>query len=162
MNGHVRPLRLPADCPPATNCGVEITLHSGEKAAIIASYLPQPMEEHKRTCHALARLHATLPYHLLIIGGDLQGGWTCPNPKDAHIHTLPFSRWRGAENPTFVPPHLPGVATCIDHLTIWDPRHLSEQIVTPSPSPPLLDHKGVMWTMHLPVLMRRPLLLHLP
>ena len=73
MNGHVRPLRLPADCPPATNYGVEITLHSGEKAAIIASYLPQPMEEHKRTCHALARLPATLPYHLLIIGGDLQG-----------------------------------------------------------------------------------------
>jgi hypothetical protein len=124
---HVRPLRLPADCPRAIPFAVEITLHSGEKAAVVASYLPQPVEEHGRTCQAFDRLPATLPHHLLILGGDLHDGWTCPNQKDAHIQTLPFLRWKGAEDPTFVPTHLPGVATCIGHLAIWDPRHISEQ-----------------------------------
>jgi hypothetical protein len=46
---HVRTLRLPTNCAPATTCAVEITLHSGKKAAIVDSYLPQPKEEHDRT-----------------------------------------------------------------------------------------------------------------
>jgi hypothetical protein len=46
----VRPLRIPTDFPPATTCAVEITLRSGDKAAIIASYLPQSAEEHERAC----------------------------------------------------------------------------------------------------------------
>ena len=45
---YVRPLSLPTGCPPATTCAVEITLHSGGNAAIIASYLPQSVEEHER------------------------------------------------------------------------------------------------------------------
>jgi hypothetical protein len=65
-----------------------------------------------------------LPRNLLILRGDLQEGWTGPNPKDAHFKALPFLRWKGEEKFTFVPPHLPCVATCIDNLTIWDPWHL--------------------------------------
>ena len=33
---HVCPLRLPNDCPQAITCVVEVTLHSGEKATIVA------------------------------------------------------------------------------------------------------------------------------
>ena len=69
---------------------MEIILHSWEKADIIASYLPQPVEEHGGKCQALARLPATLLHSLLIISGDLQGGYTGPNQKDIHIQTLPF------------------------------------------------------------------------
>ncbi len=71
---HVRPLRLPTYCPPATTCATEINLQSGEKAAIIANYLPQSVEEHDLACKALARLPVILPHHLLILRGDLQGG----------------------------------------------------------------------------------------
>jgi hypothetical protein len=53
-------------------------LHSGDKAVIIASYLPQSMEDHERACHALARLPLALPHHLLILGGDLQGAGHAP------------------------------------------------------------------------------------
>jgi hypothetical protein len=35
-------------------------------------------------------------------------------PKDTHIQTLPFLRLKGAETPTFTPPHQPSMATCID------------------------------------------------
>jgi hypothetical protein len=101
---------------------MEITLHSGDKAAIIASYLLQSKEEHERAYHALARLPLALSHHLIILGGDLHGGWTDPNMKDAHVHALLFLRWKGAEDPTFVPTIQLGVATWIDHLTIWDPR----------------------------------------
>jgi hypothetical protein len=125
---HVRPLRLPIDCPLATTCAVEITLYSGEKAANIASHLPQPKEEHERACKALARLPVALPHHLLIFDSDLQAGWTSSTPNYANVHALPFLRWRGAKTPIFTLPHQPGVATCIDHLTMWDPRHLTEQI----------------------------------
>ena len=76
----------------ATTYAVEITLHSGETVVIIASYPPQLVEEHKRACRALARLPEDLQHHLLILGGDLQGGWTSSNPKDIHVQTLPFSR----------------------------------------------------------------------
>jgi hypothetical protein len=37
---NVRPLLLPTDCPKTFTCEVELTLLTGEKAAIIASYLP--------------------------------------------------------------------------------------------------------------------------
>ena len=82
---------------------MEITLYSGGKAANFASYLPQSVEEHERACHALARLPLAMPYHLLILGGDLQGGWTRPTVKDVNVHAFPFLRWKGAEDPTFVP-----------------------------------------------------------
>ncbi len=52
-----------------------------------------------------------------------------------------------------MPLNQPCIATCIDHLTIWDPRHLSDRIgdiVTLSTS--FLDHKGVLGTIHFPVL----------
>ena len=38
---HVRPLRLPTDCPLATTCAVEVILHSAAKAIMITSYLRQ-------------------------------------------------------------------------------------------------------------------------
>jgi hypothetical protein len=69
----IRPLTLPADCPRATTCAIELTLLSGEKAAFIACYLPQPLEEHARVCKALANLPQVLPHQILIMGGDLQG-----------------------------------------------------------------------------------------
>jgi len=142
---HVRPLRLPTDCPFATTCAVIITLHPGAKAAIIARRLLQPVDEHERACQTLARLPRTLPHHLLILGGDLQGGWTSSMPKDAHVQSLPFLRWVGVETPTFTPPHQPNLATCIDHLTIWDPRHLADQIGgTISLRTSILDYKGVL------------------
>jgi hypothetical protein len=120
---------------------------------IIANYLPQAKEEHERACQTLTRLPAGLPHHLLILGGDLQGGWTSSNPKDANVQALPFSRCRRTETPTFTPPHQPSVATCIDHLAVRDPRHLSEQIgdiFTLSTS--FLDLKEVLATLHIPVL----------
>jgi hypothetical protein len=52
-----------------------------------------------------------------------------------------------------MPPLQPGVATCIDHLTMWDPRQLSTQIgdiTTLSTS--FLDHKGVLGNIRIPVL----------
>jgi hypothetical protein len=45
---HVLPLRLSTACPRVTTYAVEITLYSGEKAAIIGSYLPKPKDEHER------------------------------------------------------------------------------------------------------------------
>ena len=90
MATHVCPFRLPTDCTLATTGAVEITLHSGEKAAIVASHLPQPKDEHERACQALTRLPRVLPHHLLILGGDLQGGWTGSTPKDVHLQPLPF------------------------------------------------------------------------
>ncbi len=51
----VRLLRLPNDCPQASTCVVEVTLLPGEKVAVIACYLPQPMDS------APARLTFSLP-----------------------------------------------------------------------------------------------------
>jgi hypothetical protein len=119
---------------------------------MIASYLPQPTEEHERACHALARLPVALSHHLLILHG-LHGGWTGSNSKDTQVQTVPFLRWKGAETPTFTPLYQPCLVTCIYHLAICDPRHLSDQIgdtVTLSAS--FLDYKGVLGTIHLPVL----------
>jgi len=73
--------------------------------------------------------------------------------KDAHVHALPFFRRKGAEDPPFVPPLQAGVATCTDHLIMWDPRQLSTQIGdTTTLSTSFLDHKGVIGTIRIPVL----------
>ena len=66
----VQPLILPADCPRATTCVVDLT-SAGAKRAIIASYPPQPVEEHTYVCEALARLPTSLPHHLLVVARDL-------------------------------------------------------------------------------------------
>ena len=121
----VRPLPLPGPCPKHTTCAIELTLHSGAKAAIIACYLPQEADAHTRTCKALSELPTALPHHALILGGDFQGNWHGPNTKDAAIRTLPFRRWEGPVTPTFTPPSKLDQATCIDHLAIWDPIGLT-------------------------------------
>ena len=56
----VRKLILPSTWPKATTCAIELTLHSGAKAAIVASYLPQGAVDHTLMCKALARLTTTL------------------------------------------------------------------------------------------------------
>jgi hypothetical protein len=92
------------------------------------------------------------PHPLPILGGDLQGGWAGYNPEDSHVRTLPLLMWKGAETYIFTPPHQPGMATYIDNLSIWDPRHLSDQIgdtITLATS--FLYHKGVLGIIHLPV-----------
>jgi hypothetical protein len=89
---HVRLLWPPIEYPLATTCVVEITLHSGEKAAIIANYLPQPKDELERARQALARIPRALPHHLLILEGDLHDGWTSSTPKDSQVQSLPFLR----------------------------------------------------------------------
>jgi hypothetical protein len=85
------------------------------------------MDEYERESQEV-RLPQALPHHLLMLGWNLQGGWTDSTPKDSHVQSLPFFRWNGADTPTFTPPHQPGQATCIDHLAIWDLRHLADQI----------------------------------
>ena len=42
----IRNLPLPGPCPNATTCAVELTLHSAAKAANIACYLPQAVDDH--------------------------------------------------------------------------------------------------------------------
>ncbi len=66
----IRPLPIPGPCPSPTTCAIELTLHSGAKAAIIACYLPQDAEAHTQTCKALSNLPLALPNHVLILGGD--------------------------------------------------------------------------------------------
>jgi hypothetical protein len=52
-----------------------------------------------------------------------------------------------------MPPHQPGQATCIDHLTTWDPKHLADQIQgTTTLATSFLDHKGVFGTILIPIL----------
>ncbi len=73
--------------------------------------------------------------------------------EDAHVYALPFLRWEGAKTPTFTHPHHPCTATCIDHLTVWDPRHLTNQIRKAiTLLTPFLYHKGVLETILLSVL----------
>ncbi len=67
----VRPLTLPTDYPNTTACAVDLALLTGTKAAFIACYLPQPMEEHAQVCKTLANLPQVLPHQILILGGDL-------------------------------------------------------------------------------------------
>ena len=62
-------------------------------------------------------------------------------------------RWKGAETPTFTPPHQPGQATYIDLLTFGDPKHLAGQIKgTTTLTISFLDHKGILGTIRIPVL----------
>jgi hypothetical protein len=70
----MRPLTLPSDCPKAITYAVEITLLASAKATILSCYLPQFVMDHAQVCKALANLPEVLPHHLLILGGDLQGG----------------------------------------------------------------------------------------
>jgi hypothetical protein len=148
----VTPLSLPQSCPRATTCAVEITLYDGSKAAILSCYLPQTLEAHAATCAALTQLPGTLPHSLIIMGGDLQGGWTTSSPKDAHIAELPYHRWRGPMLPTFTPRQRPLMESCIDHLTLWDPQGLTLQTsdITTIPTA-FLDHRGVQGTLSLPI-----------
>ena len=149
----VRPLMLPADCPSTTICAVELTLLTGAKAAFIACYLPQPIEEHAQVCKALANLPHALPHQILILGGDLQGDWDGTSPKTQHITSLPFVRWTGPTTPTFQPRHQPEQASCIDHLTIRNPTHVTQQIGnTQNLSSAFLDHHGVLGRISIPIL----------
>ena len=142
---------------------MEITLHYGAKAAIVVNYLPQPMEEHERSCYALARLLRALSHHLLLLGGDIRGAWTGFTPKDVHVQFLPFLMWEGAETPIFTPPRQPGLATCIDHLIIWNPRHLADQIGKTITLPTsFLYHKGFWGPSLFRSLPKMPILLHPP
>ena len=148
----VRPLTLPADCPSNTTCAAEMTLLTYTKAAFIACYLPQPLEKYAQVCKALANLPQALPHHVLIMGGDLQGNWDGASPKTPHITTLPFVRWNGPTTPTFLPRQQPLQASCIDHLTLCDPKHIIRQIGnTQNISSAFLDHHGVLGRMSLPI-----------
>ena len=87
------------------------------------------------------------------MGGDLQGDWEGTSPKTPLITSLPFKRWKGPTIPTFLPHQQPNQATCIDHLTIWDPDHITQQIgVTQPIHSAFLDHNGVMGRMFIPIL----------
>ena len=66
----VRNLTLPGTCPKATTCAIELILHSGIKATIVACYLPQTEEAHSQTCKALSHLTYTLPNYTIILEGD--------------------------------------------------------------------------------------------
>jgi hypothetical protein len=122
-------------------------------ATIVSCYLPQLAETHTYACEALARLPTSLPHHLLIVGGDLQGGWDGTSPKYIHIASLPYVRWARSSIPTFTPRRQQEQAMSIDHLTIWDPEHLSRQVeetqTVPSAFP---DRNGVLGRIHLPIL----------
>ena len=107
----VRSLTLPGTCPKTTTCAIELTLHYGAKAAIVACYLPQTEEAHSQTCKPLSRLTNTLPHHTIILGGDFQGKWTGPNAKDDDIRMLPYGRWEGPTTPTFLPSSRPNQAS---------------------------------------------------
>ena len=145
------PLTRPQTCPSATTCAVGLTLLNGTKATIVSCYLPQTSEAHSINCDALSQLPHTLPHSLVILGGDLQGNWEHSSPKDIHIAALPYKRWAGPMLPTFTPRQQPLQASCIDHLTIWDPDHISLQTEdTATVKTAFLDHQGVMGTLHLP------------
>jgi hypothetical protein len=89
---------------------------------------PQTPKDHSYACKELPRLTKTLPRHTTILGGDLEGNWIRPNPKDDIIRKLQYQRWDGPSTPTFLPPSKHDHATCTDHLAIWDPHGLTNQI----------------------------------
>jgi hypothetical protein len=148
------PLTLPHTCLIAPTCVVELTLLNGTKAAIILCNLPHAIEAHAITCDALSQLPHTLMHSLIILGGGgLQGGWEYSPPKDIHITALTYKRWAGPMLPTFTPRQYPLQASCIDHLTICDPKHIwcqTEDIVTVQTA--FMDHEGVVGTLHLPIM----------
>jgi len=132
---------------------VELALYTCDKATLIACYLPHPVKEHAYACDALARLSTTLPHHLVIVGGDLQRGWEGTSLKDLHVASPPYMRWVGPTISTFTPRHQPSKTTCIYHLSIWDPQHMSRQVGDTQTLPsPFLDHNCVRDRIHLPIL----------
>jgi len=62
-----------------------IDLLTRANATVFACYLPQPARKHDRVCHALSRLPTSVPHHLLVLEGDLRGGWTCASHKDSQF-----------------------------------------------------------------------------
>ena len=55
--------------------------------------------------------------------------------------------------PTFTLRQQPFQASCIDYLTIWDPKRISRQTEdTITVEAAFLYHQGVMGTLHLPIL----------
>jgi hypothetical protein len=75
------------------------------------------------------------------------------SPQKPHIISLPFVRWNGPTTPTFLPRQQPLQASCIDHLTLWDPKHLTHQIGNTQTIPSVfLDHHGVLGRISLPIL----------
>ena len=148
----VRSLPLPGNCPRATTCSVKLTLTSRAKAAIIICYLPQDADSNAQSCMALTLLTHNLPYHIQILGGDLQDNWTGPNTKDANIRILPYARWKGPTSPTFNTRSRPEQATCICHLAISDPHKLAHQIgTTTTMESVFLDHNEVLGKISLPI-----------
>ena len=108
-------------------------------------------------CKALANLTTTLSHHTIILGGDFQGNWTSLTTKDTNIRRLPYARWEGPTTPTFLPPSKPEQASCIDHITMWDPKGLatqSEPTLTIATS--FLDHSEVLGKILLPLLITPP------
>ena len=148
----VFPLILPPGCLGVATCAVELTLLTRAKTAFIACYLPKPMLAHARMCKAPASLTTALPHHLLILGGDLQGSSADTSPKSLHISSLSYKRWNGLTTPTIQPRQRPDQSSCIDHLTIWDPRHIARQEDDTQTIPTsFLDHHGVLGRLHLPI-----------
>jgi hypothetical protein len=67
--------------------------------------------------------------------------------------SLSYVRWTGPTAPTFTPRHHIEQATCVDHLVIWDPHHMSIQTEDTQTLPSaFLDHNGVLGRIHLPLL----------
>ena len=94
----VQSLLLHLDFYRAATCAVEFTLLTGTKATVIACYLPQPMEEHARVYRTISRLLTSLSHHILVLGGDFQGGWMGASHKDSYITSLPALTCSGPES----------------------------------------------------------------
>ena len=132
---------------------MELTLLTGAKAAFIACFLPQPTLEHAQMCNALADLTTALPHLVIILGGDMQGTWAGISPTSIRISSLPYKKSNGSMTPTFQPCHRPDQSSCIDHLTIWDPRHIARQKGATQTIPSaFLNHHGLLGRVHLPIL----------
>ena len=72
---------------------------------------------------------------------------------DTNIRGLPYARWEGPTTPTFLPPSKPDQASCINHITMWDPKGLATQSEpTQTIATSFLDHNGVLGKVSLPLL----------
>ncbi len=66
---------------------------------------------------------------------------------------MPYKRWNGPLTSTFTPPSKPDQASCIDHLTIWDPEGLTTQAGhTQTISTSFLGNGGVLGQISVPLL----------
>ena len=73
--------------------------------------------------------------------------------KKTPHHIPSLLRWKGPKTSTFQPRQQPNQASCIDHLTLWDPKHISHQIgITQTIHSPFLDHHSVMGRISIPIL----------